>query len=275
MTARSYSLAYLTAARLSPPDAVRLAAETGYRHLGLRLLPAAPGGASQPLHTDPALLRETLAALRDTGIGVFDLEIIRLAPDFRLSDYTAFLETGQHLGARAILVAGDDPDAARLAGSFAALCEGASAYGLTCDLEFMPWTAVKSLSDALRVVATAAHPNARILVDALHFARSASSLAELAACPPQLFGYAQICDAPAEIPPDDAGLIFTARSERLLPGEGGIDLAALFAALPAALPVSVEVPSDSRIPVLGDREWARQALAASRAVLEGDAEKRS
>jgi sugar phosphate isomerase/epimerase len=275
MTARSYSLAYLTANRLTPPQAVRMAAELGYRHLGLRLLPAAPGGGSQPLHTDPALLRETLAVLRDTGIGVFDLEIIRLAPDFRLSDYTAFLETGQRLGARAILVAGDDPDAARLVNSFSELCQAASAYRLTCDLEFMPWTTVKSFSDAFRVVSAAMHSNARILVDALHFARSASSLADLAACPPHLLGYAQICDAPAEIPPDDAGLIFTARAERLLPGEGGIDLAALFAALPPALPVSVEVPSDSRIPVLGDREWARQALAASRAILEPDQENHS
>jgi sugar phosphate isomerase/epimerase len=268
MTARRYSLAYLTAASLAPPDAVRLAAELGYRDVGLRLLPAAPGGGSQPLHTDKALLRETLAALADTGTGVFDLEIIRLAPGFRRSDYGAFLETGQRLGARAVLVAGDDPDEARLTRSFGGLCDAAAAHGLTCDLEFMPWTAVKSLSDARRVVTAAARPNGRVLVDALHFARSASTVPELAACPPPLLGYAQICDAPAATPPDEAGLIFAARHERLLPGEGGIDLESLFAALPAALPVSVEVPHDRRIAELGVREWARQALAASRAMLD-------
>jgi sugar phosphate isomerase/epimerase len=268
MTARRYSLAYLTAASLAPPDAVRLAAELGYRDVGLRLLPAAPGGGSQPLHTDRALLRDTLAALADTGTGVFDLEIIRLAPDFRAGDYGAFLETGRRLDARAVLVAGDDPDEARLTRSFGAICDAAAAHGLTCDLEFMPWTAVKSLSDARRVVTAASRPNGRILVDALHFARSASTLAELAACPPSLLGYAQICDAPAETPPDEAGLIFTARRERLLPSEGGIDLGSLFAALPSTLPVSVEVPHDRRIAEFGVREWARQALAASRAVLD-------
>ena len=40
------------------------------------------------------------------------------------------------------------------------------------------------------------------------------------------------------------------------------DLAALFARLPADLTVSIEVPSASRAPVLGDRVWALQAKAA-------------
>jgi sugar phosphate isomerase/epimerase len=264
---RSYSLAYLTAARLSPAGAMRVAAEVGYAFVGLRLLPAAPGGASQPVHADPALLREALAAQADTGIGVFDLEIIRIGPDFDLSSYTAFMETGARLGARAILVAGDDADFARLAANFAALCQAAAPHGLTCDLEFMPWTAVPDCAAAHAIVGSAAQPNARVLVDALHVARSATTLADIAALPRHWLSYAQICDASAEPPKTLAEMIHTARCERLLPGEGGIDLAGLFAALPPDLPVSVEVPSDSRIPVLGDTEWARQALAASRRIL--------
>ncbi|MDE2575756.1 MAG: sugar phosphate isomerase/epimerase [Rhodospirillales bacterium] len=265
--ARSFSLAYLTAERLAPAAAIRLAAELGYDNVGLRLLPAAPGGTSFPLHTDAILLGEALAAQRDTGIGVFDLEIIRIGAAFRAGDHLPFFEAGRRLGARAILVAGDDPDTGRLTASFAALCEAAAPYGLTCDLEFMPWTAVKNCAAAMRVLDGAAQPNARILVDALHFARSATTLAEIAAIPRAQLGYAQICDAPAEIPATDEGLIHTARAERMLPGEGGIDLAGLFAALPADLPVSIEIPSASRVPVLGEREWARQALAATRRVL--------
>lgn len=264
---RPYSLAYLTAARLAPHEAIGLAGELGYDFVGLRLLPASPGGGAQPLHTDPALLREARAALADAPVGVFDLEIIRLAPDFRLSDYLAFMATGQDLGARAILVAGDDPDRGRLTANFAALCDAAAAHGLTCDLEFMPWTAVRNGADARAIVAAADRPNARVLVDALHVARSATTIPEVAALPSGWLGYAQICDAPAAMPASEAEMIFTARCERLLPGEGGIDLAGLFATLPAGLPVSVEVPSDSRIPVLGEREWARRALAMSRRVL--------
>ena len=64
-------------------------------------------------------------------------------------------------------------------------------------------------------------------------------------------------------------MIHAARCERLLPGEGGIDLASLFAVLPPDLPVSVEIPNQARIASLGQEEWARQALAATRAALAG------
>ena len=80
--------------------------------------------------------------------------------------------------------------------------------------------------------------------------------------------YIQICDAPAEVPATTEGLIHTARCERLLPGEGGIDLARLFTTLPKDLPISVEIPNDKRAPELGAQEWARQALVASRTMLE-------
>jgi sugar phosphate isomerase/epimerase len=80
--------------------------------------------------------------------------------------------------------------------------------------------------------------------------------------------YAQICDAPGEIPTTVEGLIHTARCERLLPGDGGIDLVSLFAALPSGLPVSVEVPNEKQAPAVGPLEWARQALAKTKATLD-------
>ena len=81
--------------------------------------------------------------------------------------------------------------------------------------------------------------------------------ADIAAIPRHWLHYAQICDAPAEIPATDEELIHTARQERLLPGEGGIDLSGLFSALLTDLPISVEVPNYLRVPRLGEREWAR------------------
>ncbi len=264
---RLFSMAFLTAMRLAPHAAVRVAAQTGYQAVGLRLLPSAPGGAAHPLHTDPAALRETLAAMAGTGIAVFDLEIIRLTPGVTPASYEAFFATGARLGARAVLVAGDDPDPSRLIAAFAEICQIAAPHGLTCDLEFMPWTPVNTAAIAHRIVTAAAQPNGRVLVDALHVARSATTPADLAAIPPALLSYAQICDAPPEIPADEAAMIFTARSERMLPGTGGIDLASIFAQLPPDLPISVEVPSESHVAALGDAEWARRALAASRAVL--------
>ena len=51
---------------------------------------------------------------------------------------------------------------------------------------------------------------------------------------------------------------------RLLPGEGNIDLQGLFAALPADLPVSVEVVNLEREKTANPQAWAALCLAASR-----------
>ena len=68
-------------------------------------------------------------------------------------------------------------------------------------------------------------------------------------------------------PDDVAEIIRDARSERLPPGEGGIDLGALLAMLPPALPLSIEVPSDSRAREMGYPAWARLTTAATRRVI--------
>ena len=265
---KHYSLAPVTVLSLSPPEAIEAAARIGYQYVGLRLFPATPGGAAYPLMDDPVLLRETLALQAATGVGVFDLEIIRIGEDFDVNRYLPFFEVGQQLGAKAMLVAADDRDEARLTAAFAGLCEAAEPYGLTADLEFMPWTAVPDLTSARRIVeAAGSPPNAGILVDALHFARSSSRPEQLQTLPRQWLHYAQICDAPAGIPATDAELIHTARCERLLPGEGGIDLRSLFGQLPGDLPISVEIPNDLRAPALGAEAWARQALQAVKTVI--------
>lgn len=263
-----YSLAHLTALGLPPPQLVQVAARTGYQKVGLRLAPAAPGGQAYPLMQDAPLLAETLACMKDTEVGVFDLELVRVGPAFRAADHLPLLEAGAKLGARALLVAGDDEDAARLTASFASLCEAAAPFGLSADLEFMPWTKVPDAGTALRIVSGAAQANGGVLVDALHVARSATSLADLAAIPRRCLHYAQICDAPAEVPATVEGLIHTARCERLLPGEGGIDLAGIFSVLPRDLPISIEIPHDREVAAIGPEEWARRALAATKRVLE-------
>lgn len=269
MSQPQFAMACLTALNLTPPQAMHVAARTGYASIGVRLLPSGPGGISYPLMSNPPLLAATLAAIADTGVGVFDLEMIRISERFAASEFESFFEVGQRVGAKAILVAGDDLDRARLADNFARLCEASAPYGLTCDLEFMPWTQVPDLAAAKDVVGRAGCHNGGVLVDALHFARSHSLLSDLDDIPREWLHYAQLCDAPAVIPADTAGLIYTARSERLLPGEGGIDLAALFRRLPADLPISLEIPNEPRAPIIGAEAWARDVMASGRGFFAG------
>jgi sugar phosphate isomerase/epimerase len=264
---RPLAIAPITTPELAPPEMVSVAARTGFSHVGLRLLPSTAEGFSWPLMTDAGLLRETLGRMRDTGVGVLDIDIIRLRPDTDPATLKLFFETGQALSARAVLVAADDPDPARLAANFSALCDLAAPCGLSINIEFMPWTAIPDLSAAIRLMRVVAKPNAGIIVDTLHQDRSDSRTADLATLPRHWLHYMQICDAPAEKPASLEAMIHCARCERLFPGDGGLDLTGMMRALPADIPVSVEVPTETLARTVGAEDRVRRAIAATRTVL--------
>jgi sugar phosphate isomerase/epimerase len=232
----------LTVIELSPVQQVRCAAEAGWRHIGLRLVPATDAEPRWDAVGDTPMVRELRAALRDTGVAVLDVEILRLKPDTVVADFAALLDTAAALGARCLLVAGNDPDEARLTERFAELADRAAPLQLTPCIEAMPWTDVRDMLQTARIVETAGRANAGVLIDAIHFDRGGNHPAQIAGVPPHRLPYAQLCDAPAERPSDLATLLHQARAERLPPGEGGLDLAGLLHALPPDLPLSLEVP---------------------------------
>jgi sugar phosphate isomerase/epimerase len=106
-------------------------------------------------------------------------------------------------------------------------------------LEFLPILGVRTLTDAVRAASDVGDPRVGVLVDALHLARAGQSPADVAALDPALFPYLQICDADAE-PPED--LLDEALHGRQLPGDGGLPIAELLAAVPD-VPLSFELRS--------------------------------
>lgn len=267
---RTLSLSALTVLELTPPEMVDCAAQAGYSHVGLRLLPATETEVHYDLIGDTPMIREIRARLRDTGVRVLDIEILRLKPDTDVKAYQSVLETGAALGARFVLVAGNDPDEARLTDRFGALCDLALPLGLKPYIEPMPWTDVKNVVQAGRIVMAAGRANGGIIIDPIHFDRSGSSLADIAALPTELFGYMQFCDAPAVRPHDVQGLLFQARCERKFPGEGGLELAGLLDTLPADIPLSLEVPTEELAKTVGALERAKRAHAATLRFLVGN-----
>lgn len=263
-----FSLAFLTTFEASPVEAVRIAAAAGYDMVGLRILPAAASGEPDyPLLTDDRTLREVLAALADTGVTVGDMEIIRLKDENDWDLFARFCERGAALKAKHVLVAGDDANPARLTESFARFCEIAAKHGLSADLEFMPWTAVPDAAAALKIVEGAGQSNGGVLVDALHWDRSGTTLGDIGALPRNRLHYVQFCDGAVPYDPSDEELIRVARGERLMPGEGGVDLPGLAQAIPEDITISIEVPHRAlatRIDALGR---ASMAIAATRAIL--------
>ncbi|MBU6436228.1 MAG: sugar phosphate isomerase/epimerase, partial [Betaproteobacteria bacterium] len=149
---RLISLAALTVLELSPPDMVSCAAAAGFSHVGIRLIAAT---ATEPQHDivgDTPLLRDVERRLANEGVKVLDVEIFRIKPDTRVADYEAAVATAARLGARELLVAGNDPNEVRLIDTFCDLCDLAARYGLGANLEFMPWTDAKDLLQAARIV---------------------------------------------------------------------------------------------------------------------------
>lgn len=124
---------------MSLPEQVRIAARTGFTHVGLRLLPATPADPDYDMLGDTPAVRATLAALMETGIRVSDVEIVRLSPGFTLDDrLQRFMETAARLGAGQVLVAGNDDNLQRSADNLATLAAAGRPFGLTMNLSQCP-----------------------------------------------------------------------------------------------------------------------------------------
>lgn len=246
---------------------VACAAAAGYSYVGLRLLPATETEPTWPMVGDTPMVREIQRRLADTGVSVLDVEIFRLRPETDVRDYLAALETGARLGAKHVLVAGNDPVEARLVERLAALCEIGAPLGLGFDLEPMPWTEVKNLQQGARIVVASGRPNAGVLIDPIHFDRGGNMPADITAVPAERLRYAQLCDAPPERPRDTETVLHQARAERLMPGDGGLDLLGILRALPRGVPLSLEVPMVTLAKTVKAVDRAARIRAKAEAVL--------
>ena len=261
---RSLSVAHLTAIDLTPPQLIEAAAETGFDAVGLRLLQVTPDSPGYPLMRDRAMMRATRAALRDTGLRVADIEFIKITPEFDLDALLPLLDAGAALGAAYVITAPYDDDHTRLSDHLGALSQAARARGLTAVLEFFPWTSVPDLGSCLVVVEQAGE-EVGLLVDSLHFSRSASTFAQLARVPARRLGFAHLCDAPVMSRYTQDQLLRTAREDRLPPGHGEIDLVRFLNTLPDHLPLGLEVPMHD--PELTARDRLRLIHTATIALL--------
>ena len=105
---------------------------------------------------------------------------------------------------------------------WASCAQLAARYGLRVNLEPMPWVEISTVARAKRLIAESGVGNAAVLIDAIHFFRADNRYEDI---PPAL-NYAQICDAHPGQPADIQEIIRQARSDRLFPGEGALDLKA-------------------------------------------------
>jgi sugar phosphate isomerase/epimerase len=241
-TGRRISLAHLTLIDVPPAALVRVAAEAGYDAVGLRIVPVT-NGPDYSLSAGSKPLREVVQILQDTGLEVLDAEVVRLGPTTDPAAYEGFLDAAAELGARHVVVVVEDPVPGRAAATLAGLCALAAGRQITAMVEFMMFKEVRTLLEAVALLAEAGADNAGVLLDPLHLARSGGTVEQVRQLPAELVPYLQICDAASAQPAQDAEAAgVEARRARLLPGTGQLPLTELLAAVPLTAALSLEVP---------------------------------
>jgi len=257
---QKFSLAHLTVLGCAPPEATYIAAAAGYDLVSLRIiLLGLPGEPDYALARNPEMLRKTKRALAETGLKVHDVELARIADGVDIESYGPALDTAAELGAQYVIASIWTDRRNYVLESLAELCDRAGGVGLRVSLEFLTWTPLANLQQAVEMCRAVNRDNCGLLIDTLHFQRSRVALEELDALPDEIFHFAHICDAGKEIPAAHEDLIYTAREARLDPGQGEIDVAAILARLPN-VPYSLEIPNLKRVKELGYAEHARLCL---------------
>lgn len=159
-------------------------------------------------------------------------------------------------------------DISRMRDGFGELCRAAAPHGLTIALEFMPFTNVNTISDALAIVSGAGESNGGLLVDSWHVDRGNIALSEIGQIPREYVKAIEMVDADEAV----IGDLFNDSSHyRRLCGEGAIDLGRFIAEVEATGydgPVGVEMISAAhrRNPSLDD--MARRSFQTAQAQFE-------
>ena len=262
-------LHFLTVPDLTPVEAIHVAADAGYPFVSLRLQTPNANDAALPLLLDDALAREVAKASRSTGVGIAEVDILRLPIDAKADGLVRFIDRAASIGAKHLVAVGLDTDENKLTDIFAQACRLAAPYGMTVNLEPISWNAVSSLTQAHRIVHTAAQPNGGVLVDALHFHRMGESVDDLKTIAPEKLNIFHLCDAPLLGPVGVDALRVEARTARQMPGEGQLKLAPLLQALPSHTLMSVEVPNQKLLKELTPKQRAVMALKATHSLFKG------
>lgn len=254
---RLFALAPATVLPATLPEMVSITARAGYDAVGLPLNAAGREGQADFAPLDAALIAETEARLKGEGVALYDAAGVALRDETDPTSFEPLLDTAARLGAVGAMATVWDADVARRAERYADLCARAAARGLEVSIEFLPWSALRTIDAAAEMVAASGAANAGIMLDCLHLFRSGGSVEALRPHVAKV-RYAQICDAPLAAPAPDQ-LMAEARQNRLDAGEGELPLAEIFNLLPADLLVSVEGPMISPLSGLARAEAGLRA----------------
>jgi sugar phosphate isomerase/epimerase len=244
---RRLSLDILTVMGMEPLAYIRLAADLGCDYVGMQLAPVTTLPELYPnwsLRDNARLVRDVKSALADHGLSIYLGEGFLLRFDTDMRDFAADLDVLAEIGARSANICCFDADRSRAFDALAVFVEMAAQAGMNANLEFAPALGIADLPTAVEAVQHVALPNFGLVIDAMHFFRSGSTVKDLVDLDPTMVSYAQICDVPWESSVD---YVTEACFDRRCPGHGDLPLEKLIAALPSDVIIGLETPMRARI----------------------------
>jgi sugar phosphate isomerase/epimerase len=254
---------------LPPVEFVGLAADLGCQHISTGLTSFPFGLHDYPpfsLREDVALRREMIAAMQDRGVSISLGEGCTIREGVEASSYAADLDLFAELGTERINTVSMEPDFNRTCDQFGIMAELAAERGLRITTELAPSLTIDSLPTALAALRQIGRPDFRLLIDTMHVIRSGSTPADVAALDPELIDYIQICDAPRR--PRFESYHEESMFERMVPGEGELDLPGLLKVLPADRVYAIEAPLRSQaLAGIGPHERLGRCVEATRRLL--------
>lgn len=254
VTGRLLSMAAATAPATSRAAQVQHAAAAGFDAVGLRIDLDLP---------DVREIGEISAMLNATGTVLLDVEVVRIG-SHDSATIAAIADVVAALQPRFLLAVSDLADEAATVDALAALAGVIRPTGTLVAVEFMAFTEIRTLADALRIVEATGVADIGVLVDPLHLRRSGGQPGDLDGIDPARLPYVQLCDAPLAAPANGlAGIVDEARHARRLPGLGELPLADLLRRIPD-VPISVEVHDDAARRMFPPAELARRAAERTR-----------
>ncbi len=222
-------LAPTTLMQAQPLEYIDIAARAGYDGIGLRLYPS-PRMTFFPVVGDKDLEAKVKAAIKDSGIKVYDILTCYVQPELDLEAMKRAHEFGAEIGADYGLVIGADENWDRMVQNFGKICENGAEFGIKMALEApVNRQALTTLELNLKLIEEAG-TDAVISIDPVQFFRSGGTVDDLKKVDPKLMPYTQLCD----------GTEMEAMRPYCMPGDGIFPLREMLDVMPAELPLSIE-----------------------------------
>jgi sugar phosphate isomerase/epimerase len=257
------SLDCMTITNATPVELIRSARAAGFDLVTLWMQP--PSRFPDQLVT-PAMARDCLTALSETGVGVQALEAFDLTSMQDIDSYRPALELGARLGAKgAVAIHARNPDRVEVADLLARFAGLADECGLEINLEPIAMCQTATLAQAQDLI-RAAGVDAGIVLDIYHLVRAGGGTGDISAVKPGLIRHIQLNDGAAS--PSTETIYLEATQERPYPGDGVFPLIDLLSVAPTDISWGIESPSRRRAENGMSAEMqAREAIAAMRRVI--------